>query len=271
MILTALTSSLLVFVILFSVGVLQKSDAASADYYLEIEGIKGESHVTNCPDCMKVSSWSWGTIDSDYSDVISQLETQDKIPKEFNFTKVTSSASPKLLEAALVGNHFKTGKLLGFEKTPAGDTSFKITFSDILISGYQIATSQTDDSSMDQIIINFSNATVELFSQASTTTTGEISEYQIPSWIKNNAGWWSEGQIDDSDFVKGMEYLIEQGIMKVPKGQSENIQSNKIPSWVKNNAKWWSEGQIDDSDFVKGVQWLISNGLIKVKFPSLPG
>ena len=271
MILTALTSSLLVFGILFSVGTLQKSDAASVDYYLEIEGVKGESHITNCPDCMKISSWNWGTINSeDIGDVISQLEVQGQIPKEFNFTKVTSSASPKLFEAALVGNHFKTGKLLGFEKTPPGDAAFKITFSDIFISGYQIAQSQLDDSSMDQIIINFSNAKVELPSQASTTT-GETSEYQIPSWIKNNAGWWSEGQIDDSDFVKGMEYLIEQGIMKVPKGQSENIQSDKIPSWVKNNAKWWSEGQIDDSDFVKGIQWLISNGLIKVKFPSLPG
>ena len=116
MILTALTSSLLVFGILFSVGTLQKSDAASADYYLEIEGVKGESHITNCPDCMKISSWSWGTINSDYAgDVISQLEVQGQIPKEFNFTKVTSSASPKLFEAALVGNHFKTGKLWGFE------------------------------------------------------------------------------------------------------------------------------------------------------------
>jgi len=38
---------------------------------------------------------------------------------------------------------------------------------------------------------------------------------QIPAWIKNNAKWWSEGQIGDSDFVSGIQYLITNGIMKV--------------------------------------------------------
>ena len=36
-----------------------------------------------------------------------------------------------------------------------------------------------------------------------------------PEWIKNNAGWWSQGLITDGDFVKGIEYLIEQGIITV--------------------------------------------------------
>jgi hypothetical protein len=37
----------------------------------------------------------------------------------------------------------------------------------------------------------------------------------IPSWIKNNADWWSQGLITDEDFVKGIQYLVEQGIIKV--------------------------------------------------------
>jgi len=37
----------------------------------------------------------------------------------------------------------------------------------------------------------------------------------IPSWIKNNAGWWKEGSIDDSTFVQGIQYLIKEGIMKI--------------------------------------------------------
>ena len=39
--------------------------------------------------------------------------------------------------------------------------------------------------------------------------------YNIPNWIKNNAKWWSEGQIGDSDFVSGIKYLIENDIMKI--------------------------------------------------------
>jgi len=37
----------------------------------------------------------------------------------------------------------------------------------------------------------------------------------IPSWIKNNAGWWAEGAIDDDSFVQGIQFLIKEGIMRV--------------------------------------------------------
>ena len=48
------------------------------------------------------------------------------------------------------------------------------------------------------------------------TETAESSESQeVPSWIKNNAGWWAEGQIDDETFVSGIQYLIKVGIIKV--------------------------------------------------------
>jgi len=47
----------------------------------------------------------------------------------------------------------------------------------------------------------------------STITASESNE--IPSWIKNNADWWSQGVISDDDFVKGIQYLVEQGIIKV--------------------------------------------------------
>ena len=30
----------------------------------------------------------------------------------------------------------------------------------------------------------------------------------IPAWIKNNAGWWADGQIPDSAFVQGIQFLI---------------------------------------------------------------
>jgi len=44
---------------------------------------------------------------------------------------------------------------------------------------------------------------------------GLTSEIEIPSWVKNNAGWWGTGQIGDSDFVSGIQYLISNGIMSV--------------------------------------------------------
>lgn len=38
---------------------------------------------------------------------------------------------------------------------------------------------------------------------------------EIPPWIKNNADWWAQGLISDDDFVKGIQYLVEQGIIQV--------------------------------------------------------
>ena len=89
-------------------------------------------------------------------------------------------------------------------------------------------------------------------------------ELQIPSWIKNNAKWWSHGQIGDSEFVQGIQYLVKEGIMKIPKTQSDSSASQQIPSWVKTNAGWWADGQISDNDFVKGIEYLVSNGIIRV-------
>jgi len=88
----------------------------------------------------------------------------------------------------------------------------------------------------------------------------------IPNWIKNNAGWWSEGFIGDSDFVSGIQFLINEGIMRVPPTtpESSSDTTDEIPSWIKNNAKWWAEGVITDTDFVSGIQWLITNGIIKI-------
>ena len=47
------------------------------------------------------------------------------------------------------------------------------------------------------------------------TTQGAGSSNQIPAWIKNNAGWWADGSIDDNSFVQGIQFLIKEGIMKV--------------------------------------------------------
>ena len=38
-------------------------------------------------------------------------------------------------------------------------------------------------------------------------------EVTIPDWIKNNAGWWAGGLIDDNSFVSGLQWLISNGII----------------------------------------------------------
>ena len=42
----------------------------------------------------------------------------------------------------------------------------------------------------------------------------ESNSVEIPEWIKNNAGWWAEGIIDDEAFVNGIQYLVKEGIIQ---------------------------------------------------------
>jgi hypothetical protein len=44
--------------------------------------------------------------------------------------------------------------------------------------------------------------------------SGESSGQVIPSWIKDNSGKWAENKISDSEFVKGIEFLVQHEIIK---------------------------------------------------------
>jgi micrococcal nuclease len=86
----------------------------------------------------------------------------------------------------------------------------------------------------------------------------------IPQWIKNNAWWWANSQISDKDFAKGIEYLIQKGIVKIPQTSVSSDSSEEIPSWLRNNAGWWAQGLLSDDEFVQGIQYLVSKGMIRI-------
>ena len=84
----------------------------------------------------------------------------------------------------------------------------------------------------------------------------------VPEWIKNNAGWWAEGSIDDKTFVQGIEYLVKERVITVNEESQTSVVEQNIPEWIKNNAGWWAEGSIDDKTFVQGIEYLVKNGII---------
>ena len=60
----------------------------------------------------------------------------------------------------------------------------------------------------------------------------------VPNWIKNNAGWWADGLIDDSAFLQGIQYLIKEGIMVIPPTETTDTSQSdqQVPACVKNTA-----------------------------------
>ena len=90
------------------------------------------------------------------------------------------------------------------------------------------------------------------------------SEY-IPSWVKNNAGWWADDQIPDSVFITGIEFLINEKIILLNSNSETISNSEYIPLWIKNNAGWWADDQIPDSAFIDGIEFLINGGIIQLE------
>jgi len=90
-------------------------------------------------------------------------------------------------------------------------------------------------------------------------------DYQIPEWVKNTAGWWATYQIPDSAFIDGIEFLINEQIIVVSDIEKDSSTPYQgIPEWVKTNAGWWANEQIDDNTFATGIEFLIRIGLIVV-------
>ena len=75
-----------------------------------------------------------------------------------------------------------------------------------------------------------------------------IEERTIPYWIKNNAGWWADNKISDDDFTTGIEYMIENNIIKVSTQTNSELVQKEL------ERKSWNFGQ-----YLKNIQNDIKN------------
>jgi sugar lactone lactonase YvrE len=116
------------------------------------------------------------------------------------------------------------------------------------------------DSLGNVFVVEVTNSRIQKFAPFS-----ENNVLEIPDWVRNNAKWWNEGTINDSDFANGIQYMIKNQIIVIPDlAESGETSEQQIPDWVKNNAGWWAAGQISDEDFANGIEFLVINGIIAV-------
>ena len=124
---------------------------------------------------------------------------------------------------------FDTSKnLIITKKTPVdnyGKFSYTVQLNEKFSDGKYIVKSQYGNS---KSTVNTSSFMVT--SGNNSSMTSNVSE--IPVWIKNNAGWWADGSIDDDSFVQGIQFLIKEGIMKVPQPYQSNTSTGaEPPAW----------------------------------------
>jgi hypothetical protein len=155
-----------------------------------------------------------------------------------------------------------TGEIEKIGRLVSKNGSYKVDFElkhNSTIGQYKISV-EYNSQSIDKFIVNVKeNTSKQPVLEKPVKETGKI-----PTWIKNNAKWWADGQIDDKSFVQGIEFLIKEKIVSVS-GQAQTKSSNqKIPNGVKTNTGWWANGQISEDDFVNGIKYMIENGIIQI-------
>ena len=82
----------------------------------------------------------------------------------------------------------------------------------------------------------------------------------VPTWIKNTAGWWATDQISDLVFLQGIQYLINEEIIIIFQTETnQSSQAQDVPTWIKNTAGWWATDQISEVEFVNALEYLVTN------------
>jgi hypothetical protein len=113
----------------------------------------------------------------------------------------------------------------------------------------------------DKLILRFENLGGNKLARTEIPVVMNKNHEQIPSWIKNTAGWWCKSSISDEDFLKGIEYLISQDVIMIHDVFTSGSEK-EVPAWVKNNACWWADGSITDAEFINSIAFLVKNGII---------
>jgi hypothetical protein len=79
-------------------------------------------------------------------------------------------------------------------------------------------------------------------------------EEKVPSWVKSTAGWWATDQIEESEFLKAIEFLIKHEIIQISETSSTIYSKNLLE--IKEIESIASDGYIFTSGESK-TKWYI--------------
>ena len=141
---------------------------ASADFYLKIDTIEGESEAVGFEKQMQIQSWSFGANNSGSAKLGTGMGTGKVSMQDFHFVIENGKASVQLFLATCKGNHIPKAVLscrkTGGDGTPY--TYYKVTFEDLVISSFNTGGSEGSGAlPTEQISFNFTKITHEYFQQ----------------------------------------------------------------------------------------------------------
>src|SRR5690242_7238505 len=107
---------------------------STADYFLDIPGIEGESKDSEHQKHIELASWSWGVQNTGAGSYGGGSGSGKATASDFHCTKKHDTSSPALMQACAAGDHFDTATLYA-RKAGGGQKEYlKWTLTDVMIS-----------------------------------------------------------------------------------------------------------------------------------------
>lgn len=128
----------------------------AVDYYLELDGIKGESQDKDHKDQIDISSWSWGLTQSGTTHLGTGSGAGKVNVQDLSLTKIIDKSSPVLMQYCTTGKHIASGKLHCYKAS--GDSRVEyllLEMKNLLISSYSTGGVGGSDQQTENFSINF--------------------------------------------------------------------------------------------------------------------
>jgi len=107
---------------------------AAVDYFLKIDGIKGESQDQSHKDEIDVQSFSWGMAQQGTAVKGGGMGAGKVAVSDLHITKQVDVASPKLLDACATGKHIASAQLTCRKAGGSPIEYWTVKLTDVLIS-----------------------------------------------------------------------------------------------------------------------------------------
>lgn len=145
----------------------------SADYFLKIDGIPGESLDSKHKDEIHLESWSWSEAQTGASHAGGGGGSGKVSMQDFQFTMKVNKASPVLFLNCAQGTHIKKAELTCRKAGGKQEEYMKVYFTDLLVSSFRTGGSAGGDGvPIESIAFNFSTIKYEYSPQKADGTLG---------------------------------------------------------------------------------------------------
>jgi type VI secretion system secreted protein Hcp len=151
---------------------------AGVDFFIKLDGIKGESTDAKHKDEIDIESWSWGESLATSAHAGGGAGAGKVTMQDFHFVMKMNRATPSLLKACATGQHIKSATLTARKAGKGQQEYLTFKFSDVLVSSYQTGGVRgQDDQSIDQVSLNFAKIEVDYKPQKPDGSVGSAEHF----------------------------------------------------------------------------------------------